>query len=150
MYLEFTKVPVSRTAGELNECLRDAGAVQIMTEYEGKRESAITFTLEMMGQLRPFRLPIRTANVYCVLQKQRSPRTRERMAKADRDQAERIAWRQTLIWVRAQLAMIQTGMVEAGEVFLPYARMSSGETYYERLAAQQFKALPGPESGGEK
>jgi hypothetical protein len=35
-------------------------------------------------------------------------------------------------------------MVKAEEVFLPYIRLASGETWFERLEATQFKALPTP------
>jgi hypothetical protein len=63
-----------------------------------------------------------------------------------REQAERVAWRQLLRWAQAQLAMIETGMAAAEEVFLPYLQEPSGRTVYEVFAESRFKALPAPES----
>lgn len=147
MYLKSTKISASKTIGEISECLRDAGAVQIVTEYNDQRqESSLTFTLQIADRLIPFRLPVRTEALFNKIQRERSPRSRQKMIQVDREQAGRIAWRQILAWVRAQLALIQTGMVQAAEVFLSYVRMENGETYYQRLAARQFKALPGPEA----
>ncbi len=57
--------------------------------------------------------------------------------------AERIAWRQLLRWVQIQIAMIQTGMVDAAEVFLPYMEVG-GRTLYRAFADTQFKRLPPP------
>lgn len=59
----------------------------------------------------------------------------------DRQQAERVAWRQLLRWVQAQLAMIECGMTEASEVFFPYMQMLSGNTIYELFKASEFKQL---------
>ena len=64
----------------------------------------------------------------------------------DRAQAERVAWRQLLRWVQAQNAMIETGMVQAVEVYLPYVVVhSSGQTLFQRMNESQFKMLPAPE-----
>lgn len=48
-------------------------------------------------------------------------------------------------WCQAQLAMIRTGMVEAGEVFLPYLQ-SGGVSMYTRFLESGIKALPAPEA----
>jgi hypothetical protein len=61
-------------------------------------------------------------------------------------QAERIAWRQILRWLQAQLALIETGMVDAPEVFFPYALTQTKDgapiTLYQ-LAASEFRMLEG-------
>jgi hypothetical protein len=41
-------------------------------------------------------------------------------APADREQAERVAWRQWLLWLKVQLALTDVGMTTASEVFFPY------------------------------
>ena len=56
-------------------------------------------------------------------------------------QAKRIAWRQILRWVEAQLALVETGMVKIQEVFIPYMLMDKGKTLYEKLEETQFKML---------
>jgi hypothetical protein len=62
------------------------------------------------------------------------------------EQAERVAWRQLLRWVQAQLAMIDTGMVRTEEVFMPYivVNAATNQTLFERMVETQFKMLEGP------
>jgi hypothetical protein len=57
------------------------------------------------------------------------------------DQARRTAWRILKDWIQAQMALLETNMVEMEEIFPPY--MLSGEqTLYQALQANQFRALP--------
>jgi len=58
-------------------------------------------------------------------------------------QARRVAWRQILRWVQAQIALIETGMVELKEVFLPYILLNikTGETLYSRLETNKYKLI---------
>lgn len=142
IYMGTTSISVDKTIGELQQYLIDAGAQGIMTEIRNKRIEALTFQLLINGHPVPFMLPVRTEQMFLALQRERSPRTRERMEEQDRQQADRIAWRQILRWVQAQLALIETGMVQPAEVFLPYIRLATGETWYQSIAAKQFKALP--------
>jgi hypothetical protein len=63
------------------------------------------------------------------------------------NKARRIAWRQVLRWVEAQLALIETGMVKTQEVFLPYAMVGQNgkrRTMFEVLEEKQFLAISGP------
>ena len=58
-----------------------------------------------------------------------------------RDQARRTAWRILKDWVQAQMALLETNMVDMEEIFLPY--MLSGEQpLYQALQANHFRALP--------
>jgi hypothetical protein len=97
---------------------------------------------ELRGELVPFSLPARLDPLFAIIQKNRSPRTRDKKEKEDREQAERVAWRQLYRWIEAQLAIIETGMVEADEVFLPYVQTAPGETLYDRLTKNGRLALP--------
>ena len=57
------------------------------------------------------------------------------------DQARRTAWRILKDWIQAQMALLETNMVEMEEIFPPY--MLSGEqTLYQALRANHFRALP--------
>jgi hypothetical protein len=60
----------------------------------------------------------------------------------DREHAERVAWRHLLRWVQTQLAMVDAGMVQTREVFLPYLQEASGMTVFEYFENTRFKALP--------
>jgi len=51
--------------------------------------------------------------------------------KADREQAERTAWRNIRDWVLAQMAFVEAGNVEVDEVFLPYLTDGKGKTLYQ-------------------
>lgn len=71
----------------------------------------------------------------------------KRLKSRDRSQAERTAWRLVLRWVQAQLAMIETGMVSAPEVFYPYTLIQDAgtgrmRTVFEDFIDSQLKALP--------
>lgn len=61
---------------------------------------------------------------------------------ADFKPAERVVWRQLLRWIQSQLAMIDTGMVEATEVFMPYIQVEPGLTLWELTIAGGQLALP--------
>lgn len=54
-----------------------------------------------------------------------------------RQQAQRVAWRILKTWVQAQMAIIETGMVSAEEVFLPYI-MIEGTSMFEALKGRRF------------
>ena len=102
------------------------------------------------GQKLAFRLPVRVNQLFAVLNGQRPTRTRDRKADTDREQANRVAWRQIVRWVEAQVAIIDTGMVHRAEVFLPYlVESEKGPTMFEAFANRQ-KLLPNLNDGESK
>ena len=133
LYMETTKIPTEKTAQEIGTLLAQAGATAVLTEYDkDKKIKALCFKLEVKGSQVPFMLPARIDPVFRYLQKKKSPRNRDRSKMADQQQAERVAWRQLLRWIQAQLSMIDTGMVDAAEVFYPYVQVGPNETMYQR------------------
>src|ERR1039458_6782482 len=64
--------------------------------------------------------PLRVDPIFKKLQEERR-RQREQHTTRDQERAERIAWRQLLRWVEAQLAMVDLGMAQDAEVFMAYA-----------------------------
>ena len=54
------------------------------------------------------------------------------------EQAYRVAWRNILDWVEAQMALLEIEMAKIEEIFLPYMVNSSGETLFERLKQRGF------------
>ena len=138
LYMETTKIDAVKTAGEISNLLRMAGAQRIVQDYEPGtgRLISLRFGLPQKdGTIAGFRLPVRTAPVFEHLQRQVSPRFRERKADDHREQAERVAWRQILRWTQAQLALTETGMVATQEVFFPYLLVTPERTAYEDFAA---------------
>ena len=65
--------------------------------------------------------------------------------KCDREQAERVAWRIVKDWVEAQMAILESEMVQMDEIFLPYMLSNSGQTVFEAYRNNQL-ALGGGES----
>ncbi len=147
LYMETTKIGVEKTVNEIGCLLAEAGARAILTEYDGNRKiSSLSFKLQVGDRMLPFNLPARIKPVFTCLQKKRSPKYRDRKSKEDLAQAERVAWRQLLRWAQAQLALIDTGMVSADEVFLPYIQTGMNQTLYEKLLSSgQLGRLALPE-----
>ena len=102
----------------------------------------------------PFALPVRVEPVFAILNGRRPKENwrrgnRQEFAAKDREQAERVAWRQLLRWIQAQLAMIDTGMVATHEVFMPYVLDRNGRSFFEVFAAEglpKLLAVGGPEA----
>ena len=58
--------------------------------------------------------------------------------KCDRDQAERVAWRIVKDWVEAQMAILESEMVQLDQIFLPYMVNDNGQTVFEVYRANQL------------
>lgn len=133
VYLETTTISAERTCGSIQQTLCAAGAMAVMMEYDSGRVSAVSFRLSINESDLHFRLPCRWQNMASVLTK----RARENDADFN-DKCRRVAWRQIFRWLQAQLALLQTGMVQAHEVFLPYLVDRKGNTLFERMEQSQF------------
>jgi hypothetical protein len=149
LFMETTSVEPQKTAAEITALLVSAGARQIAMTYGAVGElKGLAFTLVIEGGMMPFSLPVRTEPIFKLLNGRRKYSwDRTESAPKDRAQAERVAWRQLLRWIQAQLAMIDVGMVAAQEVFLPYMQSPDGRTIYELFASSQFKQLAAPDRG---
>jgi hypothetical protein len=146
IYMETTDISADRTAGEITSLLVAAGARSIALDYgEGGRIIGMHFVLIIGGLPHPFKMPVRTEAVQKIFKDRRIStmkfKARE-FEQKDRTQAERVAWRQLLRWVQAQLAMVDCGMAQAREVFAPYLLNDGGQTLFECLEETRYKALP--------
>lgn len=116
-------VSVYDSLGAIQGALAKHGARQIMVEYDDKgKPSGVMFTIETPEGRRGFALPANVDGVVAVFAKQR--------IRTDREQAERTAWKNLFDWVAAQMALIESGMVQMDEVFLPYLTDGKGHTLY--------------------
>lgn len=147
LFMHSTEIEVQRTIGDVSGFLVRMGANQIMTTYDEvtRQPSGLYFTITVGGVQVPFSLPARIEPIYAILHQGRT-RAQEQ---ADREQARRVAWRQIFRWVQANLALIETGMVAAAEVFTPYIQVGPNETLYQRAVAAGFQKLL-PASNGEE
>jgi hypothetical protein len=115
-------------------------AKQITFEYDDNgRIHALAFSIDINGVLYPFRLPARVKNVEKILYGNYA-------SDAQKEQAYRTAWANIRDWVTAQCALIDTGMVKAEEIFLPYMLSNQGKTFFEEMVQSQFLL---PEHGRE-
>jgi hypothetical protein len=149
MFLETTEVPASRSIAEITSELVKNGARQIATTYGEKGQaSGIRWLMLLYGD-KPvwFQMPAKVEPVYNRLYKRASEMRRGYRpidSAALREKAERIAWRQLLMWVKVQMAMIQHGMAEYAQVFLPYVEASDGRTAWDAFRDQNFKQIEAP------
>lgn len=108
-----TKVDVFATLGEIQGQLVKHGAKKIMQDYDNDGHiTALSFLIDTPNGPRGVKLPANVGAVRNVLTKQK--------VKCDRDQAERVAWRIVKDWVAAQMAILESEMVQMDEIFLPY------------------------------
>lgn len=135
MFMETTRIAAERTVSEIQAVLSRYGANFILLEYEGCKVSAVSFKYEVEQQSIPFRLPCRWQALEGVLRKAGK---RPKSDDTYEEWARRVAWRQILRWVEAQMALVDTEMVKVQEVFFPYIQTKTGKTLFE---IQESKGL---------
>ena len=127
-----TKVNVYTTMGEIQAHLVKHGARKIMQDYDDDgRIAALTFSINTPAGVRVIRLPANVDAVHNVLTRQK--------VKCDREQAERVAWRIVKDWVEAQMAILESEMVQMDEIFLPYMVNDKGQTVFEAYRDNQLR-----------
>lgn len=118
-----TKVSVHTTLGEIQAQLVKHGARKIMQDYDEQgRINALIFSINTPAGTRAIRLPSNVDAVQKVLTQQK--------VKCTREQAERVAWRIVKDWVEAQMAILESEMVQMDEIFLPYMLNDQGQTLF--------------------
>lgn len=141
LFMETTKIDAGKTVAEIQELLGAAGCSGVMTMYENNEVKSISFQIVFMNKNVAFCLPCRWEPIYNKL-RLRLKRPREGQLEGLEAQAKRVAWRQILRWVQAQLALVETDMVKIQEVFLPYVQVDmKGRTLYQQVEENGFKAL---------
>lgn len=133
-----TKVSAVQTVGEIQGILASHGARRVMMDYgEDGTVTAVTFGLDCCGEIRGFRLEARPEGVMSVMNKDR--------VKCDRQQAERIAWRNIKDWIAAQVALVETEQATMDELFLPKLVGQNERTLYQVFQTGAL-ALPSAET----
>lgn len=126
-----TKVDVYATLGAIQGQLVKHGAKKIMQDYDGDGHiTALSFMIDTPAGPRGIRLPANVDAVHAVLHRQK--------VKCDREQAERVAWRILKDWVEAQMAILESEMVQMDEIFLPYMVNQRGQTLFESYRSNQL------------
>ena len=135
--------PIERIFAELQHALGTHGAKHISFEYgdDGKIQG-VEFTIKVHDRFIPIKLPARVEKAQAVLKKQweegMMSHKRGRESTYGYEQAYRVAWRNILDWVQAQMALLEIGMAKIKEVFLPYMQDREGVTFFERMEQRGF------------
>ena len=136
-----TRVEAHRTVSEIAAILVRHGASRIMQEYDGSGNIvALKWSLAGRFGTLGYAMPVNYEAVYEVLTDE------GRIFKGDAErrkaQARRVAWRILKDWIEAQIALLESGMVEMEEIFLPYMLAGdSDRTLYNALVAGEFRNL---------
>lgn len=136
-----TTVPAARSVGQIEGMLSAHGARSIVKQYDDEGQiSGLSFAIARGELMLEFRVPVRPEAVLRVLDRQKQSNYRMRRT-FTRSQAVMIAWRIAKDWVEAQMALLETEMVELEQIFLPYMVSSDGRTLYEIMAGRGFLML---------
>lgn len=126
-----TNIDIFTTIGTIQGCLVKHGAKKITTDYDDNgRVTALSFLIDTPSGQRGIMLPSNVEGVQQTLAKQR--------VKCDREQAEKVAWRILKDWIEAQMAILESNMVQMDEIFLPYMTNDRGQTVYQLYQEQQL------------
>ncbi len=135
LFMETTQIVPEQTIAEIENILIGCGATAILKEYSEGAIEAVSFRVKVGPSEVPFRLPCRWRAISEIFIKRKTGKWNYIVSKEQRkviaEKARRVAWRQILRWVEAQIALIETNMVKVEEVFLPYAQVKGGQTVYE-------------------
>ncbi len=135
LYMETTKKTPEETGSEIAALLKGYNLTKFMVNYEDGDISGCVFGLKVDGKDVPIKLPVRWEPLWEMAQ------NGETRYIKDKEQAQRVAWRQSLRWIQAQLAMIDIKQVDVAEVFLPYMLVSENKTLYQHMAANDMKLI---------
>jgi hypothetical protein len=139
-----TSIAASKTVGEMQAMLAQHGAQRIAVDYENGQPSGLTFALMTEHGVRIFSLPVNVEAMHRLLIKKENLgqlRSGTKATRTSREQAERVAWRIMKDWLAAQLALIESSMVDMTQVMLPYLRVDENRTLYMAYREQGLPEL---------
>lgn len=147
-----TSIGASKTAAEMQTMLAHHGAAKVMLEFGDRGiPTGLSFMLKTPHGDRGFTLPCDIEAMHKTLVEQDRQgllRSGSKAARSSREQAERVSWRVLKDWLAAQLALVETQMVDMTEIMLPYLVRDDGKTLYQAYREREALALPAGESDG--
>lgn len=133
-----TSVESIKSVGEIQGMLIAHGARSIQMNYAGdKTVESLSFVIDTPHGEVNIRLPVNPAAVLKIFERDELP-----PRYCNHEQAVKVAWRILKDWVRAQMAILETEMVQMEQIFLPYMTMEDGQTLFE-VFEQKGKLLTG-------
>ena len=145
LHMETTQKTSAQSAADIIRVLNACEFVETIQQRISRGEmEGISFSIMLRGRSFQYQLKANPEGVFAVLQAR--ARRPGQCVKTHRESAARIAWRQLLRWVEAQVGIVECGAATPLEVFLPYCIIGpSGQTSYQRFTEQVFKQLPAAE-----
>lgn len=147
LFMENTAVPADKTRGQVCALIAQfPGITEISQQLDDGKVVGFKFTMSADQRILIFQLPVRTSRVVKQLMDRRKTQPYDDEIPGIEKKGERIAWRQTMRWLEAQLAMVDTGLADVAEVFMPYVLGIDGTTFYERWRGNLLAAAEGEEA----
>ena len=137
IYMETTKKDPEDTMAEIKKLLKKYGMTRFNESYSNGELHGCIFAVDIDGKELAFSLPI---NWRPLLDRANRGETKY-IRSGDAEQSRRVAWRQVLRWIESQLALIDLGMAEFQEIFLPYVMINATQTLYQKMLDTNFKLL---------
>ena len=138
MWMETTRQSVVQTVADIQKLLSKYHAESITIGYDRGEIVSVSFELHVMNRYLAFRLPSKWQGV---LQRITERKKRKKVTADMEEKAKRIAWRQTLHWVEAQLGYVDTGQVKTEQVFFAYLIGDRGKTLFEAIEEKGYRML---------
>ena len=135
-----TTIDAGKSASECIAILARHGAVAVAMTYDNGLPGGLHFQVQTAFGKRAYSLPTNTAGTRMVLEKAyRAGKIPK--AKSTLEQAQRTSWRVVKMWLEAQLALIEAGLVDLPQVMLPFMIDEAGRTVYQRFLEREQLAL---------
>lgn len=125
-----TTIDINKTLGEIQKILVKHGARKLMFDYDKSGHiQALCFSVDTPNGERGIKLPANVSVIFEVLKQQKS--SGKIKTNPNYEQAEGVAWHIIKVWVEAQMAILETQMVQFDEIFLPYLLNDKGQTFFQ-------------------
>lgn len=135
-----TSIDPQKTMSECIAILARHGATAIAMTYDNGMPGGLHFQVPTAFGKRSYALPANVAGTHEVLKKAHRA-GRILASKATLAQAQRTSWRVVRMWLEAQLALIEAGLVDLPQVMLPFMIDDEGRTVYQRFLENEHLAL---------
>lgn len=135
-----TAIEAQKSASECIAILAMHGARAVAMTYDNGLPGGLHFQVKTAFGDRAYALPTNVAGTKMVLEKAyragKIPRSKSTL-----EQAQRTSWRVVKVWLEAQLALIEAGLVDLPQVMLPFMIDEAGQTVWQRFLDNEQLAL---------
>ena len=138
LYMETTKKEPWETIAEITGLLHNYRVRDTLMNYDDNGDvTAFSFTLQIGDNRIPYKLPVNHIPLWEMSKRGETKYIR------DEQQSRRVAWRQILRWLEAQMALVNIKMVKPDQVLLPYMMVDEKDTVYDKYLTGSIRPLLG-------